>query len=98
MRRLFRILMLGVLGVIVGTILYEMIMFVRVYRLRSHNPSSTSLIDIRASEAEAKGQQPKREQIWVPLDKISTNLQRAVQRRPAASASAKRDSSISAFR
>ena len=78
MRRLFRILMLGVLGVIVGTILYETIMFVRVYRLRSHNPSSTSLMDIRASEAQAKGQQPKREQIWVPLDKISTNLQRAV--------------------
>jgi len=53
-------------------------MFVRVYRLRSNNPSSTSLIDIRANEAEQKGQTPKREQIWVPLDKISTNLQRAV--------------------
>jgi monofunctional biosynthetic peptidoglycan transglycosylase len=36
------------------------------------------LIDIRADEAEAKGRQPTREQIWVPLDKISTNLQRAV--------------------
>lgn len=78
MRRLFRILMLCVLGVIAGTILYESIMFVRVFRLRSHNPSSTSLMDIRASEGEAKGQQAKREQIWVPLDKISTNLQRAV--------------------
>ena len=78
MRRLFRILMLCVLGLIVGTILYEMIMFVRVFRLRSHDPGSTSLIDIRASEAEAKGQQVRREQIWVPLDKISTNLQRAV--------------------
>ncbi|HEX6044216.1 MAG TPA: transglycosylase domain-containing protein [Pyrinomonadaceae bacterium] len=78
MRRLFRILLLAILGVLVGTILYESIMFVRVFWLRSHNPSSTSLIDIRASEAEAKGQQPKREQIWVPLDKISSNLQRAV--------------------
>ena len=70
--------MLCVLGLIVGTILFEMIMFVRVFRLRSHDPSSTSLIDIRASEAEAKDQQVRREQIWVPLDKISTNLQRAV--------------------
>jgi monofunctional glycosyltransferase len=78
MRRIFRILLLAVLGVLVGTVLYEAIMFVRVYRLRSNNPSSTSLIDIRASEAEAKGRQVKREQIWVPLDKISTNLQRAV--------------------
>ena len=78
MRRLIRIFLLCVLGVIVGTILYESIMFVRVYRLRSNNPSSTSLIDIRVSEAAAKGQQAKREQTWVPLDKISTNLQRAV--------------------
>ena len=78
MRRLFRILMLVLLGLIVGTILYETIMFVRVFRLRSHNPGSTSLIDIRSSEAEAKGQQPRREQLWVSLDKISTNLQRAV--------------------
>jgi len=78
MRRLFRIFVLALLGIIVGTILYEAIMFVRVYRLRSNNPSSTSLIDIRANEAEQKGQTPKREQIWVPLDKISTNLQRAV--------------------
>jgi monofunctional biosynthetic peptidoglycan transglycosylase len=46
--------------------------------LRSHNPSSTSLIDTRADEAEDKGQQPKREQTWVSLDRISPNLQRAV--------------------
>ena len=77
-RRLFRILLLCVLGLIVGTILYETIMFVRVFRLRSHDPGSTSLIDIRASEAQARSQQVRREQIWVPLDKISTNLQRAV--------------------
>lgn len=78
MRRIFRIFVLAVLGVFVGTILYEAIMFVRVYRLRSNNPSSTSLIDIRASEAKAKGQPVKRELIWMPLEKISTNLQRAV--------------------
>ncbi len=78
MRRIFRILVLAILGVLVGTILYEGVMFVRIYRLRSNNPASTSLMDIRASEAQAKGQPVKREQIWVPLDKISTNLQRAV--------------------
>src|SRR5918999_5302024 len=78
MRRIFRILVLAVFGVIVGLILYEAIMFVRVYRLRSNNPSSTPLMSIRAHEAQAKGQPVKFEQIWVPLDKISTNLQRAV--------------------
>ena len=53
-------------------------MLVRVAWLRSHNPSSTSLIDTRIREAEANGKQPRREQVWVPLEKISTNLQRAV--------------------
>jgi monofunctional biosynthetic peptidoglycan transglycosylase len=78
MRRIFRILFLAALGIVVGLIGYEGIMFVRVLLLRNGNPSSTSLIDTRIKEAKAKGQQPKREQTWVPLDKISPNLQRAV--------------------
>ena len=78
MRKIFRILVLLVFGVIVGTILYEGVMFVRIYRLRSNNPSSTALMDIRAKEASAKGQPEKFEHTWVPLEKISTNLQRAV--------------------
>jgi monofunctional biosynthetic peptidoglycan transglycosylase len=77
-RRIFRWLFLGVLGILVGLVLYEAVLLVRVSWLRAHNPSSTSLIDTRASEARAKGQQPRREQVWVPLDKISSNLQRAV--------------------
>jgi len=66
------------LGVVVGVIGYEAFMFVRVLTLRNGNPSSTSLIDTRIKEAKAKGQQPRREQVWVPLDRISPNLQRAV--------------------
>jgi monofunctional biosynthetic peptidoglycan transglycosylase len=67
-----------ILGLIVGIILYESVLFGRTFWLKSHNPSSTSLIDTRISEAESKGQLPRREQTWVPLEKISTNLQRAV--------------------
>jgi len=78
MRRLFRIFFLVVLGVVVGVAGYESIMFVRVLLLRNGNPSSTSLIDTRIREAQAKGQQPKRQQVWVSIDKISPNLQRAV--------------------
>lgn len=78
MRRIFRLVFLVVLGLFVGLILFEGIMFVRVLLLRNGNPSSTSLIDTRIKEAKAKGQQPKREQVWVPLDRISPNLQRAV--------------------
>ena len=78
MRRILRISFLVVLGLIVGIIGYEGIMFVRVLLLRNGNPSSTSLIDTRIKEAQAKGQQPRREQVWVSLDRISPNLQRAV--------------------
>jgi len=67
-----------VLGVLVGILGYEAIMLVRVARLRSHNPGTTSLIDTRAAEATARELQPHREQIWVPLEQISPNLQRAI--------------------
>jgi monofunctional biosynthetic peptidoglycan transglycosylase len=78
MRRILRLFSLLILGILVGVIGYEAIMAAWVWRLSSHNPSSTSLIDTRAKEAEDKGQQPRREQVWVPLDRISPNLQRAV--------------------
>src|SRR4030095_3765861 len=78
MRRIFRFIFLVILGVIVGLIAYDAIMFVRILRLRSTNPSSTSLIDTRNSESESRDQVPRREQVWVPLDRISPNLQRAV--------------------
>ena len=77
-RKIIRKLFLVVVGIVIGMVVYEGIFFIRVLRLRSNNPSSTSLIDARALEAEAKGQQPRREQVWVPLDRISTSLQRAV--------------------
>ena len=78
MRRIIKISLRVVLGLFIGLIVYQAFMFIRVWHLRGTNPESTSLIDARAAEAEAKGQQPKREQVWVSLDKISPNLQRAV--------------------
>src|SRR6266446_7777056 len=78
MRRILRLIALLILGILVGVIGYEAIMAVRVFRLRSQNPSSTSLIETRSKEAQEKGEQPRREQVWVPLDRISPNLQRAV--------------------
>jgi monofunctional biosynthetic peptidoglycan transglycosylase len=78
MRTILRWTLRVILGILLGVLLYEGIIFVRVFLLRSHNPSSTSLIETRADEAIDRGQQPKREQTWVPLERISVNLQRAV--------------------
>ena len=77
-RKMIRLLFLVVLGIFVGVLGYQVIMLTRVARLRSQNPGTTSLIDTRAKEAETRGQQPRREQIWVPLERISPHLQRAV--------------------
>jgi monofunctional biosynthetic peptidoglycan transglycosylase len=78
MRKVIRTCLLVFLGIFIGLIAWEAIMFIRVWHLRSANPASTSLIDARIQEAEAKGQAPRREQLWVPLNRISPNLQRAV--------------------
>lgn len=78
MRKLIKAVSLILLGIFIGLIAFEAIMFIRVRHLQTTNPASTSLIDARADEALAEGQPPKREQVWVTLDKISPNLQRAV--------------------
>lgn len=78
MRRIIKSLLLVFLGLLVGFIAYEAIMFIRISHLRSENPVTTSLIETRVAEAKARGEQPKRMQIWVPFDQISPNLQRAV--------------------
>lgn len=57
---------------------YEFFTFPRISQLKTQNPETTSLMEARAKEAQARGEQPKRVQTWVPLDKISPNLQRAV--------------------
>lgn len=46
--------------------------------LATRNPSSTSLIEARLEEAQARGKQPRKIHTWVPLARISVNLQRAV--------------------
>ena len=55
MRKVFRMLFLVVLGIVVGMVGYEGILFVRVFRLRNNNPSSTSLIDTRAQRSRSEG-------------------------------------------
>ena len=77
-RKFFRVVFLVLLGIFVGILAYEAIMLLRVVRLRTHNPGTTSLIQTRADEAESRGQQVRREQIWVTLNQISPNLQRAI--------------------
>ena len=78
MRKLIRFIFLLFLGVLIGFVAYNGYLFSRVWALRTGDPATTSLIETRSTEARSKGQQPQRFQIWVPIERISPNLQRAV--------------------
>ena len=78
MRKIFKTLFLLFAGVFLGFVAYQAIMVIRISRLKTETPLSTSLIETRADEARSEGQQPKREQLWMPLERIAPNLQRAV--------------------
>lgn len=69
---------LGVLALLVLWLVYELATFPNVTKMRDNNPETTAVIEQRAAEARASGQQPKRVQIWMPLERISPNLERAV--------------------
>ena len=49
-----------------------------VRSLRTRNPASTAFMELRAREALAHGEQPRRLQRWVSYNRISSNLTRAV--------------------
>ena len=57
---------------------YEVITFPSISSLRTENPTTSSLIEYRLSQARADGKEPKKLMIWTPIDQISPNLQRAV--------------------
>src|ERR671912_1894136 len=49
-----------------------------VRALKTTNPKSSAFMDLRAREARAKGDQPRRDQRWVSYRRISPQLVRAV--------------------
>jgi monofunctional biosynthetic peptidoglycan transglycosylase len=65
-------------GIMLGGLGFEAANLPRVSVLTEQNPATTSMIETRNQEFRAKGVEPKRVQIWMPLEKISPQLQRAV--------------------
>jgi monofunctional biosynthetic peptidoglycan transglycosylase len=73
-----KILFLILVGSVLAWLAYELITFPSISRLKTENPTTTSMIEFRKSEAVAAGQEPKQFMIWMPMEQISPNLQRAV--------------------
>src|SRR6478672_853169 len=73
-----KIISLVLVGAIVVWLGFEYFTFPNISKLRTENPQTTSMIEYRISEAKANNQEPRKYQIWVPIEQISPNLQRAV--------------------
>ncbi len=65
-------------GAIVLWLAYEFYTFPNIVKLRTENPTTTSMMQARAAEDTAGGREAKKYQIWMPIEQISPNLQRAV--------------------
>lgn len=78
MWRIIKTAFIVVLALFTLFVLYEVATFPRVAELQTKNPETTSMIETRMKEAREEGREPKRIQQWVPLSRISPNLQRAV--------------------
>jgi len=54
------------------------VVLIKIFSYKDKNPTVTSLMEQRAQEAARAGQPAKRDQIWVPYDRISPSLVRSV--------------------
>lgn len=73
-----KVLFLILVGALLLWFLYEFITFPSISRLRNENPTTSSMIEYRLSQAASEGREPRKFMIWTPIEQISPNLQRAV--------------------
>ena len=65
-------------GAVAVWLLYELITFPAISKLKTENPTTTSMIEFRISQAKEDRKEPKKMMIWQSIDQISPNLQKAV--------------------
>ena len=78
MWRWTKILFFILIGAVAVWLIFELVTFPSISSLRTENPTSSSLIEYRLSEARAEGREPRKYMIWMPMEQISPHLQRAV--------------------
>jgi monofunctional glycosyltransferase len=77
MRTIGRVL-LATLAVSFGYAVYVYLTLPDVRSLRTTDPSTTAFMELRAREAEAAGEKPRKVQRWIDYNRISPSLIRAV--------------------
>ena len=78
MLRLIGRVIIGAMAVAFALLAYVYLTLPDVRPLKTTNPTTTAFIELRAREARAKGQKPRRLQQWVRYSQISPQLKRAV--------------------
>jgi monofunctional glycosyltransferase len=76
-RKAFRVVV-GAIAIAFAVLAYSYLTLPDVRLLKTSNPQTTAFMELRAAEARAKGQQPRRAQRWVAYGRVSSNLTRAV--------------------
>lgn len=71
-------ILLAIPALVLALFAYIWLTLPDVRSLRTHNPSTTAFMDLRADEARGLGQTPKRQWRWVSYSHISPDLKRAV--------------------
>ncbi len=73
-----KVLSLVLVGAVAVWLLYEFFTFPSISKLRTENPTTTSMIEYRLSQAKEENREPRKSMIWMPIEQISPHLQRAV--------------------
>jgi monofunctional biosynthetic peptidoglycan transglycosylase len=73
-----KITFLVFVGALLVWFLYELVTFPNIGKLKTENPTTTSMIEFRLAEARSEGKEPVKKMVWQPIGQISPNLQRAV--------------------
>jgi len=78
MKKTRRLLLRVVLAAVAALALYEGSIFARILWWRTHNPADTAFMRSRLEELRAKDPQAALTQVWVPYERISPQLKRAI--------------------
>ncbi|MEP6900251.1 MAG: biosynthetic peptidoglycan transglycosylase [Actinomycetota bacterium] len=73
-----KVLFLVLVGAVVVWLAYEFFTFPNISKLRTENPATSSMIEYRLTEEQKDGKEPHKYMIWMPIEQISPNLQKAV--------------------
>ena len=73
-----KVLFLILVGAVVIWLAYEVFTFPNISKLKTQNPATSSMIQNRISQAVEKDKEPRKLMIWMPIEQISPNLQKAV--------------------